>query len=72
MDHTGGVIDGDHLMAICALDMMEEGKLKKNTLVATVMSNMGLELVLKKAGIALVQGGGRRPVRGRGNAYGGI
>ncbi|OGP94062.1 MAG: phosphoglucosamine mutase [Deltaproteobacteria bacterium RBG_16_54_18] len=55
VDHTGSVIDGDRLMAICALDMMAGGRLKKNTLVATVMSNMGLELVLKEAGIALMR-----------------
>jgi phosphoglucosamine mutase len=54
-DHTGRVIDGDHLMAICALDMMREGTLKKRTLVATVMSNMGLELVLKEAGGTMVR-----------------
>jgi len=50
VDHTGRVIDGDHLMAVCALDMMQEGTLNKKTLVATVMSNMGLEVVLKGAG----------------------
>jgi len=54
-DHTGRVIDGDHIMAICALDMMQEGTLKKKTLVATVMSNMGLEMVLKKAGGNMVR-----------------
>ncbi len=54
-DQTGKVIDGDHLMAICALDMMREGRLKKNTLVATVMSNMGLEMVIKKAGGRMVR-----------------
>jgi phosphoglucosamine mutase len=42
-------------MAICALDMMQEGRLKKNTLVATVMSNMGLEMVLKEAGGMMVR-----------------
>jgi phosphoglucosamine mutase len=55
VDHAGRVIDGDHLMAICALDMMQQGRLKKNTLVATVMSNMGLEMVLKEAGGAMVR-----------------
>jgi phosphoglucosamine mutase len=55
VDHAGRVIDGDHLMAICALDMMQQGRLKKNTLVATVMSNMGLEIVLKEAGGAMVR-----------------
>jgi len=54
-DHTGRVIDGDHIMAICALDMLQEGRLKKNTLVATVMSNMGLETVLKEVGGMMVR-----------------
>jgi phosphoglucosamine mutase len=54
-DHKGSVIDGDHVMAICALDMIQEGTLKKKTLVATVMSNMGLEMVLKEAGVAMVR-----------------
>jgi len=54
-DHQGRVIDGDHLMAICALDMMQEGTLNKKTLVATVMSNMGLERVLKEAGGIMVR-----------------
>lgn len=55
VDNTGRVIDGDHVMAICALDMMQEDTLNKKTLVATVMSNMGLEVVLKDAGGTLVR-----------------
>ena len=55
VDNTGRVIDGDHVMAICALDMMQEGTLNKKTLVATVMSNMGLEVVLKDAGGTMVR-----------------
>jgi phosphoglucosamine mutase len=55
VDHTGRVIDGDHLMAICAQDMMQEGRLIKNTLVATVMSNMGLEMAIKDAGGIMVR-----------------
>lgn len=55
VDHTGRVIDGDHLMALCALDMIREGTLNKKTLVATVMSNMGLEVVLKGAGGQVVR-----------------
>lgn len=55
VDHTGRVIDGDHLMAVCALDMIQEGTLNKKTLVATVMSNMGLEVVLKEAGGTMVR-----------------
>jgi phosphoglucosamine mutase len=46
VDHRGSVVDGDHIMAICATDMIREKRLKKNTLVATIMSNMGLEKVL--------------------------
>jgi phosphoglucosamine mutase len=55
VDHTGRVIDGDHGMAVCALDMMQEGTLNKKTLVATVMSNMGLEMVLTEAGGTMVR-----------------
>jgi len=55
VDHTGRVIDGDHLMAVCALDMIQEGTLNKKTLVATVMSNMGLEVVLKEVGGTMVR-----------------
>jgi len=46
VDHQGNLVDGDHIMAICATDMIREKRLKKNTLVATIMSNMGLEKVL--------------------------
>jgi len=49
-DEHGTVIDGDTIMAICALRMMKEGRLKQNTLVATVMSNLGLELAMRQAG----------------------
>jgi phosphoglucosamine mutase len=47
-DEKGNIVDGDHIMAICARDLMTKKKLKKNTLVATVMSNMGLEVAMKK------------------------
>jgi phosphoglucosamine mutase len=49
-DENGEMVDGDQIMAICALDMLKEGKLKKKTLVTTPMSNMGLEVALRKAG----------------------
>ncbi len=55
VDHQGKLIDGDHVMAICALDMIKEGILRENTLVATVMSNMGLEMALKEAGGRVVR-----------------
>jgi len=49
-DETGNLIDGDDIMAIAALEMLAEKSLAKNTVVATVMSNAGLEVALKKAG----------------------
>ncbi|MBM2838044.1 MAG: glmM [Deltaproteobacteria bacterium] len=54
-DEYGNVVDGDKIMALCALDMHNEGKLKKDTLVATVMSNMGLDIAMKKAGIKVIK-----------------
>jgi phosphoglucosamine mutase len=54
-DEKGTVVDGDTVMAICALRMIREGRLKQNTLVATVMSNLGLELAMQKAGGKLVR-----------------
>ncbi|MDR2760692.1 MAG: phosphoglucosamine mutase [Rickettsiales bacterium] len=54
-DEKGRIVDGDKIMAIIAKQKFEEGKLNKNTLVATQMSNLGLELYLKKMGIAMVR-----------------
>ncbi len=54
-DEKGKIIDGDAIMAICALHMMREGTLKQNTLVATVMSNLGLEIAMQKAGGRLIR-----------------
>lgn len=54
-DENGDVVDGDAVMAVCALQMMKEGRLKQNTLVATVMSNLGLELAMEAAGGKLVR-----------------
>lgn len=55
VDETGKIVDGDHIMAICAADLMARKKLKKKTLVATVMSNMGLEAAMRKIGAGLVR-----------------
>ncbi len=55
VDERGQLIDGDRIMAICAIQMKKEGKLVKNTLVSTVMSNMGLEIAMKENGITLVR-----------------
>jgi phosphoglucosamine mutase len=51
VDETGGILDGDQVMAMCAADIQEKGMLKNSTVVATVMSNLGLELALKPLGI---------------------
>ncbi len=55
VDERGSLVDGDHIMAICAKDMIERGQLKSNTLVATVMSNIGLELAISKNGGRLIR-----------------
>ncbi len=52
---TGEEVDGDQIMAILALAMQEAGTLTDNTLVATVMSNLGLRLAMSTAGIRLVE-----------------
>ncbi|MBI1824278.1 MAG: phosphoglucosamine mutase [Nitrospirae bacterium] len=54
-DHRGEIVDGDQVMAACALELKKNGLLKQNTVVATVMSNLGLEVVLKKSGIQLIR-----------------
>lgn len=55
IDERGEIVDGDAVMALCATRLMRQGRLAKNTVVATVMSNMGLELALTAAGGALVR-----------------
>jgi len=55
VDEMGKVVDGDHIMAICAADLMTRKKLKKKTLVTTVMSNMGLEAAMQKIGAKMVR-----------------
>ena len=50
VDESGNEVDGDRIMAICAIDLLKQKKLRKNTIVATVMSNMGLDIAVKKAG----------------------
>jgi phosphoglucosamine mutase len=54
-DENGALVNGDAVMAICALQMMKHGRLKHNTLVATVMSNLGLELAMQQAGVKLIR-----------------
>lgn len=57
VDANGDVIDGDRIMAILALSMASRGKLEKNTLVATVMSNLGLKLAMANNGIEVIETG---------------
>ena len=54
VDEAGGVIDGDKVIAVCALDMKRRGQLRGNTIVATVMSNLGLHEFCRNQGIDLV------------------
>jgi phosphoglucosamine mutase len=56
-DETGSVLDGDEIMAIAALSMIRAGTLKENTLVATVMSNAGLDEAVRAAGGRVVRAG---------------
>ncbi|HEX8347669.1 MAG TPA: phosphoglucosamine mutase [Actinoplanes sp.] len=51
----GAVVDGDQIMAILALAMRDAGTLTDDTLVATVMSNLGLRLAMKQAGIRMIE-----------------
>jgi len=53
VDAEGTVVDGDQIMAILAVAMKENGELRKSTLVATVMSNLGLRLAMDSVGIVL-------------------
>lgn len=55
VDEAGREVDGDAIMAICALDLKEQGLLTGDTVVATVMSNLGFEVALREHGIALVK-----------------
>ncbi len=55
VDENGEIVNGDQIMAICASRMFKERRLKKNTLVTTVMSNMGLEVAMRGKGIRLIR-----------------
>ncbi|MBM9603187.1 phosphoglucosamine mutase [Desulfopila inferna] len=54
-DEKGRIVDGDHIMAICAKDLLKRRKLKKKTLVSTVMSNMGLHIAMEQMGGTMVR-----------------
>jgi phosphoglucosamine mutase len=55
VDHQGRVVDGDHILAICARDMHRRERLPHKTVVGTVMSNLGLEVALKDLGLRLLR-----------------
>ena len=76
IDRHGKFVDGDRILAICGLHLLSEGRLKKKTVVTTVMSNIGLDIALRKAGgkVTRTQVGDRyvveEMVRGRYNLGG--
>lgn len=55
VDHRGRIVDGDAVMLMCARQLQREDRLAGNTVVATVMSNIGLELALRENGIGLLR-----------------
>lgn len=55
IDDKGNIVDGDHILAICGLEMKKEGRLKNNTVVGTVMTNMGLDKFLQGEDIGIVK-----------------
>ena len=55
IDHRGEVVNGDAVLFMCARHLQDEGRLRGHAIVATVMSNIGLELALREIGIDLVR-----------------
>src|SRR5262249_28092695 len=53
VDHTGTVVDGDHILAICARDLRDRGLLRDDTVVVTVMTNLGFHLAMAEQRIAV-------------------
>ena len=54
-DENGNIVDGDHILAICAAHLKNKGRLKSNAVVGTVMTNMGLDLCLKENCIDIIK-----------------
>jgi len=55
VDHLGRVVDGDHIIAIVANDLRARGELRHDTVVVTVMTNLGFRLAMSEAGISVVE-----------------
>lgn len=53
VDERGEIVDGDQIIAMCALEMKNSGQLENNAIAVTVMSNKGLDIAMEKAGIAV-------------------
>ncbi len=54
-DENGNIVDGDHVLAICGISMKEKGNLKSNTVIGTVMTNMGLDICLGEKDINIIK-----------------
>ena len=57
VDELGDVVDGDHILAICAADLNSRGRLRDHTVVITVMTNLGFRLAMGAAGIEVIETG---------------
>lgn len=55
VDERGGLVDGDHILTVLALDLQAKGRLRSGAIVTTVMANLGLRRALGAAGIAVVE-----------------
>lgn len=55
VDETGEVVDGDHIMAICGANLKKHNRLKKDTIVGTVMSNIGFEIAMNEHGCNIIK-----------------
>jgi phosphoglucosamine mutase len=55
VDHTGELVDGDQILAVCSLDLRERGRLQDDTVVVTVMSNVGFRQAMEAHGVRLVE-----------------
>jgi phosphoglucosamine mutase len=55
VDHTGRIVDGDHIIAIAAIDLRSRGALRHDTVVVTVMTNLGFHLAMREVGIDVIE-----------------
>ncbi len=57
IDELGQIVDGDHILAILAISMRDAGRLVENTVVSTVMANLGFKIAMREANISVVETG---------------